>query len=109
LRIKKKYLLRNNWNFKCTKKAKEDQSISDHFEGLISIKDCVEAKKIKVIIMAEAMHQAHVAPITNGSMNVRYMENRIPINAINQTEIELNLRIDLGPNVSKNHIIRIEK
>jgi hypothetical protein len=43
------------------------------------------------------MHQAQVAPITNGSRNVKYIENKTPNQARDQIANVLNFIIDLGP------------
>ena len=41
-------------------------------------------QRISVMMIAEAMHQAQVAPIINGSRKVRYIENSAPTNEITQ-------------------------
>ncbi|GAH84691.1 unnamed protein product, partial [marine sediment metagenome] len=62
-----------------------------------SITVSVVTQRINVITIAELMHQAHVAPITNGSRNVRYIENKTPNQASDQIATVLNFINDLGP------------
>lgn len=57
----------------------------------------VDVSNMSVIRTAEVMHHIQVAPITNGSKNVRYIENRTPNHAMSHIARERIFFIFLEP------------